>query len=151
RAKLRLTAWALRRRQFFHNFQRLRTELAYWNLIVWIIRARRIAQLSETAAAEVARKHASSWYKTRHIRRIGARAGSLIPSKEKEFAPNNGAAERSPVLVTLKRVPSQGVGISRVHLAVAEKLERVAVERIRPGLHDGADCPGRMQPVLRGQ
>ena len=104
--------------------------------------------MRKAAAAEVARKHALRRNETRSIRRIRARAGSLVSGKEEKFARDDGTTDSASELIALQRIPPERICIPRVHIAVSEKFKEIAVECIRAGFNDGTDSPRRVQSVL---
>src|SRR6516164_7999781 len=64
---------------------------------------------------------------------------------------NYRAAEGSPVLIALQRIPCCGKEVSRVKIAIAQELEKVAVIFIRARFNNRVDGRGGMIPVLCGQ
>src|SRR5437016_6322933 len=145
RSECHLAAWARGLRQELHDIKGLWTELAYWNLIVWITRVRkRISQLTEIASAEIALKHSCRRNKAGAVDGIRSRYRALIATKEECLVLHDRPAERPTVLIALQCVAACCKEIPRIHFSIAKEFERAAVEFVGARSHDGVHCAGRV-------
>ena len=74
-------------------------------------------------------------------RRILTGDGVLIAEEEEQLVLLHGTADGAAKLIPLERIASGREEVARVHIAVAEKLERVAMEAVGAGFghpRDGA-------------
>src|SRR5262249_43519489 len=73
----------------------------------------------------------------------------LISEEEEQLVLDYGATDSPAELIPLEGIASGREEVARVHIAVAEIFEQVAVEAVGSRLRDAGNRPARMDSVLR--
>ena len=142
----------VRGRKHLRDSQRLRANQRGGKDIIHVGRGQSLVAIAgRLPGAEIALKHLSGGDKSSLIGGILARDGALVTREEEKFVLLDGAADSAAELVALQSVALGREEIASVQVAIAKKLESVAVEGVRSGFDHRVDGSRGMQSILCGQ
>ena len=101
--------------------------------------------------AEIALQRCRGGHEADGLRRVAAVARPLVAAEEEELVAFDSAAERAAELIALQRVVRGREVVAGVHVAVAKKLEGVAMPGVGAGFRHGVHHAAGMQTASGGQ